>query len=408
MSRDAVVCLCRCGTEVLLCRRDGEERWDGVSIDIGEDTDPAAAAKRAIDEILAESTTWTLVRGGESIAPADRPGRRHPFCFECKSRELRPDADASREIEWQQPPAVLERTTVPGLWEAYRAVGPSLASVRDDDIHGAADISLRALEVIRDRAAELAAADPDRDRSAVEPLARDLLGSRPSMAVVHNRLNRVIATGGETVASIRDQAIEACAAAVGADEAAAERAAAAIGDRVLTLSRSGTVFKALQAGAPPVVFVAESRPGREGIAVAESFAAAGGDAAVVADAAVGSLIADGSVDTVLVGADSVLADGSVVNKVGTRHAALAASDAGVACLVVCSRDKITFGTEIDLEHGDPEAVHAGEADVSVHNPTFERVPASLFDGVITESGACSPTEIQSIAAEHASLAEWDE
>jgi translation initiation factor 2B subunit (eIF-2B alpha/beta/delta family) len=44
----------------------------------------------------------------------------------------------------------------------------------------------------------------------------------------------------------------------------------------------------------------------------------------------------------------------------------------------------------------------------VHNPTFERVPASLFDGVITESGACSPTEIQSIAAEHASLAEWDE
>jgi translation initiation factor 2B subunit (eIF-2B alpha/beta/delta family) len=405
MGRDTVVCLCRCGTRVLVCRRDGEERWDGVSTDLDGGVDPEAAAERAVEGVLAESAGWTLVGSGEPIESADRSGRLHPVCVECESRELRSDAEPG-EFEWRQPPELLELRTVPGLWAAYRAVGPSVESVREDDAHGAAYVSLRALEVLRDRAAELAEEAPDRDRTAVEPLAEELLSARPSMAVVHNRLNRVMATGGDTVASIRDRAVAACAEAVEADGAAAERAAAAIGDRVLTLSRSGTALEALRTAAPEAVFVAESRPGREGIGVAETLAGGGLDVTVLPDAAVGGLIADGAVETVLVGADSVLADGSVVNKVGTRHAARAADDSGVACLAVCSRDKIAPGTDVDIETGPPEAVYAGAADLSVHNPTFERVPGSLFSGIVTESGTRSPEEIGEIAAEHAALAGW--
>ena len=91
---------------------------------------------------------------------------------------------------------------------------------------------------------------------------------------------------------------------------------------------------------PEVVFVAESRPGGEGVAVAESLA----DEVPVTlcpDAAVAHLLGRGAVDRVLVGADTVLADGSVVNKVGTRAAALAAARERVPVHAVAARDKVS-------------------------------------------------------------------
>ena len=73
-------------------------------------------------------------------------------------------------------------------------------------------------------------------------------------------------------------------------------------------------------------------PAREGLGDADPFAGAGLDVTLCTDAAVAHLLAEESVEVVLVGADAVLPDGSVVNKVGTRAAASAAAREDISVL----------------------------------------------------------------------------
>ena len=403
--RAVVTCFLRHGTEVLLVRRSdavGSYRglWGAVS-GYAEGT-PEAAARREIDEEvgLLDAVEFVRSAGLLAVEDADRGTRWlvHPFLLECS----RTDVDPNEEIadhEWVQPPEILDRPTVPRLWGAYRAVAPTVETVADDDEHGSAYLSVRALEVLRDAAADAGAGGAD----DLAGLGADLRAARPSMGVVRNRINRVMADADDSPGAVRQRATAACRRAVAADSEAAAEAARRIGDRVLTLSRSGTVLEALRRADPEAVYVAESRPKREGVGVAEDLADEV-DVLLFVDAAVAHVLATEPVDAVLVGADSVLADGRVVNKVGTLPAALAADAAGVNCYAVCATDKVLPTTDITLESGPAGEVHDGEG-VEVLNPTFEVTPSRLFDGLLTEEGALSTAEVAAVADEHAALAE---
>ncbi|MEF8778269.1 MAG: initiation factor 2B [Natronomonas sp.] len=393
------------GTEVLFVRRDGatEDRWDAVSVPTDEtETDP----KRLIDTVGC-SESVRLVRDGEPIDVGEGDTRRtiRPYLFECDTREIAP-GDRIGGHEWLQPPEMLDRATVGELWQAYLAVAPSVRTVETDTEHGASFVSLRALEVLRDSAAVAVASGERYD--SVAATARKLCSARPSMGVIATRIDRVMARAERTSASILDRAISACKEAVEADQAAAERAASFLGDRVFTLSRSGTVHSALEAARPASVFVAESRPAREGIDTAERLADAGLETTVLVDAAIEEVITERDIDTVLVGADTVLEDGSVVNKIGTQTAVRAARAARIDSYVVCSQDKIAPETTFDPEFGSAETVYDGDGDLEVHNPTFERVPPSALSSIITEEGVYAPSAIEPIANEHRSLREWRE
>ncbi|MEF8830310.1 MAG: initiation factor 2B, partial [Halobacteriales archaeon] len=221
------------------------------------------------------------------------------------------------------------------------------------------------------------------------------------------------------------RALAACARARGAEVAAAAEAGTLLdGERVLTLSRSGTVLAALWAGDPDGVVVAESRPGGEGADVAKALAAEL-DVTLCPDAAVAQVLAglpdassedrDGGIDVVLVGADAVLADGGVVNKVGTRASALAAAREGVACYAVAARAKVAPGRESGEGNGrypslgaaDPAGVYDGDAALDVAAPLFDVTPPDLLDGVVTEDGVLGAGEIAAVAAEHRAFADWD-
>jgi translation initiation factor 2B subunit (eIF-2B alpha/beta/delta family) len=424
--RAVVTCFLRHGAEVLLLRRSeavGTYRgaWGGVS-GYAEGT-PDEAARWEIAEEVGLLGATSLVRSADPVPVEDGATRWlvHPYLFDCESTDVDPNEEVADD-EWVQPPAILDRETVPALWGAYAAVAPTVETVREDDEHGSAYVALRALEVLRDRAAEVAAREGDErpllarsDRDAVRvadpdlaALARELRAARPSMGVVGNRVDRVMAASGGSPASVRDAAIEACERAVRADGEAAANAVDRLGERVLTLSRSGTVLDALGRAEPEAVFVAESRPAREGVGVAEELAERGLEVTLCVDAAIGHVLLEADVDTVLVGADAVLADGAVVNKVGTRLAALAAADAGVDCYVVCSRDKVLAERSVELESGPSEAVHGRRAAFDVVNPTFERTPPDLVTGLVTEDGVLDREAVEAVAAEHAELARWDD
>ncbi|WP_227352774.1 NUDIX domain-containing protein [Haladaptatus salinisoli] len=413
-----VTCFLRNRGEVLLLRRSDEVgsysgRWGGVA-GHAED-DPDALAREEIEEETGLLDACEFVRSGDPFEVVDESLDArwvvHPYLFDCASRDATTDWETT-EAEWVPPTEILRRETVPDLWTSYERVAPSVESVAEDAEHGSAYVSVRALEVLRDRAGALAVRGDggDTDRDELAGLARDLLAARPSMAAPANRVNRALAEAYSSKATFAE-AVERAAAdgierAHRADEEATAAARELVADAtVLTLSRSGTVLGALPAAER--VFVAESRPAREGVFVAESLAPET-DATLHTDAAVAHVLATEEVDYVVVGADSVLPNGDAVNKTGTRAAALAANREGVPVFVVAATDKVRTDDDPALESGDPEAVYDGDADVTALNPTFDATPGELVSGYLTERGALGREGVRDVAEELRELAEWAE
>ena len=427
-TRPVVTCFLRSEGEVLLLRRSdavGSYRgqWSGVAghvaDDAGRDRDPETAARAEIDEETGLVDAVTLVRQGDSfqVADGDRGVRWvvHPFLFDCEARTVATNEETT-ETAWVHPPEILSRETVPRLWTSWDRVRPRIATVREDRTHGSAWLSLRALEVLRDEAAladagrtdDLEAAERDGDDwDSLAALAAEIREARSSMVVVANRLNRAMdAVTDESPVAVERAATETLNHAVTADRVAAAVAAEHVGDRLATLSRSGTVRAVVDAAAPAAVLVAESRPGGEGVGVAETLA----DSTAVTlttDAAFGHELEAWAADTFVVGADRVLPDGRVVNKVGTRSAALAAAAADTDCYAVCATDKVAPRAEWDREERDSREVYDGDADLAVENPTFDLTPASAVT-VVTERGILAMDDIADIADAHRDRSAWAE
>ena len=411
------------GAVLLLCRSETvgsyTGQWGGVAGHVAHESEaatdpvstPDAAARREIAEETGLSDAVTLVRRGDPFpvedADLDRRWLVHPYLFDCASRDVTLD-DETTECEWVPPTEILRRSTVPQLWRSYDRVRPTVETVADDCDHGAAYLSVRALEVLRDEAA-LAAERDAGGWTTIADRARDLLAARPSMTVVRNRVNRVMSEADErTPAAVEESAHEGIESALAADDAAADRAAERVaGDALVTLSRSGTVERALSSADPERLLVAESRPGGEGVGVAERRAEAGDDVTLAPDAALPWLLADGDYDAALVGADTVLADGRVVNKVGTRALALAAAREDIPLYVVAARDKVSPGSDPHLEAADPATVYDGDADLSVETPLFDVTPPDLVAGLVTGDGLLDADAVEAVADDHRDLADWN-
>ncbi|MFC6757014.1 MULTISPECIES: NUDIX domain-containing protein [Haloarcula] len=424
--RSVVTCFLRNDGELLLLRRSDavgsyRGRWGGVAghvrDDDGQEQAPETAARAAIEAETGLADAVSLVRSGEPVSVDDGEYRFlvHPFLFDCDSRAAETNEETAGH-EWVHAPEILRRETVPRLWTSYDRVRPRVATL-SDRTHGSAWLSLRGLETLRDETALAVEGHDDAgetseragdDWAALADLARRLRDARPAMAVLENRSNQVMtaASDEETPAAIERAARGAIEQSVGADREAARVAASELPARVATLSRSGTVAAALRQGDPEAVLVAESRPGGEGVGVAESLAESTG-VTLTTDAALPFELDEWNAEAVLVGADRVLPDGSVVNKVGTRGAALAAAAAGIDCLVVAASDKVAADGRYDLEARDPGELYDGEADVRVANPTFDVTPADAVTAVLTEQGRLSTAEVGAVAAAHREWAAWE-
>ena len=389
-------------------------KWGAVSGYV-EGT-PEETAHREIAEETGLERAVELVRQGEPFAVEDEAlGTRwivHPFLFDCAHRDLRLDWETTEAV-WAPPPAILHRDTVPSLWTSYTRVAPTVEFIQADRASGSATLSYRALEVLRDCAGERIhqKEDTETDWAILAALARRLLDARPSMAALHNRINRVMHTcRDEPLAeAIEREAQAGIERAIAADERTAQHAAGFIaGRRVFTLSRSGTVLDALRRAdpPPPMIVVAESRPGGEGVDVADELAREGRNVMLIPDTALPQFFARESVDVALVGADTVLPTGGVVNKVGTYLAALVAKPHRIPFYVASASDKVSTDPEPHLEASSPDDLYAGPAPVEVFCPLFEVTPAKLLSGIITEYGLLAPVEMQDLAFELKALETW--
>ena len=418
---EVVTVFLRHDADVLLLRRSetvGSYSGQWCAVAGHAEGDPDAAAREEIREEtgLDPEADVTLIRRGEPFDVVDEdlgtPWLVHPYLFDARTRAVTTN-DETTEHEWVPPTEILCRGTVPELWTSYDRVRPTVETVAEDQKRGSSSLSLCALEHLRDEAA-LGVELGSTDWAALATTARRLRDARPSMVVIANRVNRAMsaAAGEGTPAAVDRAATAEIDRALAADELAAAHAAERLPGRVATLSRSGTVLLALVEAELDSVLVAESRPGLEGVDAAERIASETAAAVTVTtDAAFGELLAEHETGALLVGADAVLPDGRVVNKVGTRGTVAAATAEGAERYVVTTSDKVQPAgggeTAFDREERDPAAVYDGDADLTAENPTFGATPAERFDAIVTEDGVLDGDGIGEVASAHRRRAEWD-
>lgn len=129
---------------------------------------------------------------------------------------------------------------------------------------------------------------------------------------------------------------------------------------------------------------------------------------IVCDSAAAAAMQAHAVDWVIVGADRVVANGDVANKIGTLNLAIVARHLGKKFMVVAPLSSIdrntSAGTQIKIEQRNSrEITHLGERhlsapDVTAWNPVFDVTPASLIDVLVTEKGVIEQPGQAKIAA----------
>ena len=160
------------------------------------------------------------------------------------------------------------------------------------------------------------------------------------------------------------------------------------------------LYLAHQAGTEIRVVAGETRPVLQGARLtAWELSRAGIPVTVVTDSMTGALMARGAVDLVMVGADAVTLDGTVINKIGTYGLAVLARHHGLPFYVAApltTVDALLDGASVPIEErGEDEVRRWGNQttvppEASVWNPAFDRTPPHLVTAIITEEGVIRP------------------
>ncbi len=173
------------------------------------------------------------------------------------------------------------------------------------------------------------------------------------------------------------------------------------GDAVLTHCNSmaalSVIVEAWRRGKNIDVYATETRPKFQGHITIQILSQAGVEVTLIPDSAVRMLMK--KMDKVIVGADTVTANGAVINKIGTSQIALAAKEHNVNFFVAAESFKFSPATVIGelviIEERSPlevvtEDYLRGNPRVRVRNPSFDVTPSSYIDAIITELGVIPP------------------
>src|SRR3954453_864323 len=159
----------------------------------------------------------------------------------------------------------------------------------------------------------------------------------------------------------------------------------------------GVIRGAVEAGRTVAVFADETRPFLQGARLtAWELMRDGIDTTIITDNMSASLMGQGKVNFVVVGADRIAANGDTANKIGTYGVAVLAREHNIPFYVAAPLSTIDLrtpdGAHIPIEERNPREVsHIGgaqmaPADAKIWNPGFDVTPHRFIAGIITEKG----------------------
>jgi ribose 1,5-bisphosphate isomerase len=289
--------------------------------------------------------------------------------------------------------------------------------IAEMEIRGAATIARAAAEALESQAEASDAGSPAEFRAEMRAAARHLRDTRPTAVSLPNALRYVFREmDGDSVDALRRSAVDAAESfreqldraqddlgAIGANRLRD-------GDTVMTHCHStdalACVKAALDDGKHIEAIVKETRPRKQGHITAEQLRDWGVPVTMIVDNAGRRYLDD--VDHLVVGADSIAADGSVINKVGTSMLAVCARERGVPVMVAAQTLKLhpdtLTGNTVEIEMRDEtEVLSAADREAlgnpDVENPAFDVTPPRYVDAIVTERGQFPPESIVTLMRE---------
>jgi len=273
-----------------------------------------------------------------------------------------------------------------------------------------------ALGALRTQAATAAEFAPEFDR-----ICARLAGTRPTAVNLFwaiDRMKRLFAallTAGATLAQIQEKLLAEAHAMYAEDIAACKKMGAFGGallpdeGGVLTHCNAGAlatcgygtalgvIRSAIEQGKKINVYADETRPFLQGARLtAWELMADHIPTTVICDNMAASLMHQGFIQAVVVGADRIAANGDTANKIGTYNVAILAREHGIPFYVAAPWSSIDLATatgdQIPIEERPAKEVthHAGKQvtpdGVGICNPAFDVTPAKYIAAIITERG----------------------
>lgn len=169
----------------------------------------------------------------------------------------------------------------------------------------------------------------------------------------------------------------------------------------------GVIREAHASGKNIKVYADETRPRLQGAKLtAWELKEEGIPATLIPDSVAATLIRDGKINRIIVGADRIASNGDTANKIGTFMLSALAKVYQVPFYIAAPTTTIDFnmatGAEIEIEERDAEEVthingiRIAPEGMPVYNPAFDVTPNENITAIITEKGVVFPPYCENI------------
>jgi ribose 1,5-bisphosphate isomerase len=285
--------------------------------------------------------------------------------------------------------------------------------IRSMEIRGAGLIARSGVEALKISAAKTQATTSQMFEKEIKTTAQLIISTRPSAVSLPNGIRFVLkrfftaqkegASLEDLISLVQETSDEFINRSLQAIKRIGEIGANRIqdGDKIMTICNSSNVISVLKTakeqGKTIAAIVAETRPRYQGRLTAKALGELGIQTKLIVDGAIRSFV--NNVDLCMVGADTITANGAIVNKVGTSMLALAAHEARTNLYVAAETYKFSSATMsgrlVKIEERAPDEIIDPKLlkdmlNVQVQNPAFDITPSEYVDLIITEKGIIPP------------------
>ena len=308
-----------------------------------------------------------------------------------------------------------------------RSVEQVVEAIRSLRVRGAPAIGVAAAYGVVVGLRDIATLDRPKFDERLHAVIQQLAESRPTAVNLFWALERQRKVAERSATAAPADVLKALLAEARAIEVEDREMCAAIGrhgaellndvDSVLTHCNAGAlatagdgtalavIYAAVANGKKIRVFADETRPLLQGSRLtAWELARRGVPVTVICDSMAATVMRQGKVQAVIVGADRIAANGDTANKIGTYSVACLAKTHGLPFYVAAPSNtfdlSLASGEQIPIEERSPAEITHGFGrqtvpdGVDVFNPAFDVTPAELITAIITERGV-----IQTVTAE---------
>jgi methylthioribose-1-phosphate isomerase len=298
-----------------------------------------------------------------------------------------------------------------------------IEAIRTLAIRGAPAIGVAAAMGAALGALSLDTRDGKEFQSRFQDICREIAAARPTAINLFWALDRVLLVaqehGAESVEAIKGHLVAEAQTMLKEDDTTNRRMAQAgqvlihNGQRVLTHCNTGALATgaygtalgvlraAWEGGKRFSVWVDETRPLLQGARLTTwELGKLGIPYTLIPDGAAATLMHQGKVDLVILGADRIAANGDTANKIGTYSVAVLAHHHGIPFYVTAPLSTFDFsipdGDHIPVEERDgAEVTHlwgqaVAPAGATALNLAFDVTPHDLIAGIVTEKGIMEP------------------